>query len=367
MSNENSNDISYNSILRDIFDSPTCLKTCIDSYFENTYKVMFRKIRALLKTLRISRILFVGSAFNYFASFIVKNCLGTAPKQFFKFSWESFEISEFYDYILPKKFDDGILYIFLSKSGQSRLLKKIIEHLNLLKIDPNLIWLVTNSPEVELTKYCGFVFPIHVKEEVVYATKSFQNTIFVLFLISQLLMAKDPLKDDNYIIYEKLTTDLLELKDNQNLIKRKVFDFLGYDFKFLYFISKGASKSSAYNSALLANSLYKLSAEGILLGHFFLGPFKVINNFIRCILLVNEDLGDGSKKLLHHQIKLITDQLGVLVLISNNTNLITELKYNSRVLSIPYKCELPALTPIFESFIIQILLLEFSKTKKIAY
>ena len=87
MSNENKNDFSYDSILGDILDSPSCLKTCIDSYFDNTYKVMFRKIRALLKTLKISRILFVGGTFNYFASLIAKHCLGTAPKKFFKFSW----------------------------------------------------------------------------------------------------------------------------------------------------------------------------------------------------------------------------------------------------------------------------------------
>lgn len=365
MSNEKKDFISYSYelILKDIFDLPQCLKECIDSYFSPNHREMFRKIRELLENLNISRVLFVGNTYNYFASFTAHRCLTTASKLPFEFTLESFEISEFYDYILPNKHDDGTLYIFISKSGGSRLLTRILEHLRLLKINPKLLWLVTNSIDSENAKYCGYVFPIYAKPEVIYATKSFQNTILVLYLISQLLLNRDPITKENYEIFEKIVREMKKYQENFQKIKRRIFDFLWYDFKFLYFISKGVSKSSAFNSALLTTSLYKIFAEGILLGHFFLGPFKVVNSDIRCILLVNESLGDSSQKFIHQQIKLITDQFGVLLLISNNKNLISALKYNTRVLAVPFECEINDLTPIIESYILQTIILEFSNNK----
>lgn len=352
---------SYDAILKNIFVLPQSLKECIDSYFSPNHREMFQKIRELLKKLKISRILFVGNTSNYFASFIAHYCLTTASKLHYNFTWESFEISEFYDYILPNKHDDGTLYIFISKSGRSRLLTRILEHLRLLKFNSKLIWLVTNSIDSENAKHCGYIFPIYAKPEAVHATISFQNTIFVLYLISQLLLNRNPLTNDNQEIFEKIIREMRKYQENFQIMKRRIFDFLGYDFKFLYFISKGVSRSSAFNSALLANSLYRIFAEGILLGHFFLGTFKIVNSNIRCILLVNESLRDSSKKFIHNQIKLITDQIGVLLLISNNKSLISALRYNKRVFAVHFECEINALTPIIESYILQIILLEFSK------
>ena len=362
MADSNTKEIeySYKLILDDILEFPRSLKICVDNYFSSNYRKLFQEIKELLKTSKISRILFIGNDFNYFGSLVAAHCLTCSSLLPFKFSWESYEVSEFCDYILPKKYDDGTLYILISKSGQSRLISRIVEKLHLLKIDKNLIWFVTNSPDSSNAKKCGFVFPTFVETEVVHGTKTFHNTIFVLYLISELLLDRDPLSDGNFLRVEGVLDEMLSKISFYQDLSAKAAEFLGNDFRFLYFIFKGVSRGTAYNSVLLSLSLYRIFAEAISLGQILPRSFEVSDKNICCIFLVNNEQADNIDYL-PGNVKSITDQLGRLILISNNSTLISSLKNNPNMLLISYQCEISALTPIFESVITQLILLEQAK------
>jgi len=362
MADSNAKEIEYSHklILNDILNYPASLRLCVDNYFSVNYRKLFQEIKDLLKTSKISRILFIGNDFNYFGSLVASHNLITSSILPIKFSWESYEVSEFYDYILPKKIDDGTLYILISKSGQSRLISKIIEQLRLIKINKNSIWLVTNSPNSSNAKKCGFIFPTFVESEIVHGTKTFHNTIFVLYLISELILDRNPLSDGNLSKVNDVLEVMVHRLSYYQELSVKVAEFFGKDFRFLYFIFKGVSKSTAYNSVMLNLSLYKIFAEAISLGQILPRSFEVSDKNIRCFFLVNNEQAE-SMDYLPSNVNSITDQLGRMILISNNNNLISSLKNNPKVFSISYQCEIPSLTPIFESLIIQLILVEQGK------
>ncbi len=352
---------SYDSLLNDLFDFHSSLKSCIDAYFNSSNKKMFQKILEFLISTKITRVIFIGNDFNHFGSFVAIHCLNTASNPRFNFNSEFYDVSEFYDYVLPKKYDDDTLFILMSKSGQSRLVTKIVEQFQLLKIDKNLIWFVTNSPESMNAKHSGFIFPTYVKSEIVHGTKTFQNTVFVIFLISQLLLGRDPLKDENYTAFENISKDLFNFKLNLQNISKKAIDFLGFEFKFLYFIAKGVSQSTANNSVLLNLSLYNIFCESISLGQILPRSLEVSGKNVRCFFLINNE----QEELMHRlpsNINSISNTLGKTILISNNNNLVVSLKNNSKIFPISYRCEINALSPLFESIIIQSILLEYAKS-----
>ncbi len=352
---------SYDSLLNDLFDFHSSLKSCIDAYFNSSNKKMFQKILEFLISTKITRVIFIGNDFNHFGSFVAIHCLNTASNPQFNFNSEFYDVSEFYDYVLPKKYDDDTLFILMSKSGQSRLVTKIVEQFQLLKIDKNLIWFVTNSPESMNAKHSGFIFPTYVKSEIVHGTKTFQNTVFVIFLISQLLLGRDPLKDENYTAFENISKDLFNFKLNLQNISKKAIDFLGFEFKFLYFIAKGVSQSTANNSVLLNLSLYNIFCESISLGQILPRSLEVSGKNVRCFFLINNE----QEELMHSlpsNINSISNTLGKTILISNNNNLVVSLKNNSKIFPISYRCEINALSPLFESIIIQSILLEYAKS-----
>jgi len=352
---------SYESILNDLFEFYSSFKSCKDAYFNQEYKKMFQEIRELLVSSIISRVIFIGNDYNHFSSLVAIHCLNVASEPKFNFNSEFYETSEFYDYVLPKKRDDDTLFILISKSGQSKIVTKIVEELHLLKIDKNLMWFVTNSPDSINAKHFGFVFPTHVKSEVVHGSKTFQNTVFVLYLISQLLIGKDPLNEENSKIFENIAQDLSNYKLRHLDISKKVNEFLGKKFKFLYFISKGVSQSTANNSALLNISLYNIFSESISLGQILPRTLEVSSDIVRCFFLINNEHGEFMENL-PSDINAISNNLGRTVLITNNNNLVSSVENNSLVLPIKYRCDLPALSPIFESIIIQSILIEYVKS-----
>ena len=355
---------SYESILNDLFEFHSSFKSCKDAYFSQKSRKMFHEIQELLVFSIISRVIFIGNDFNHFGSIVAMHCLNTASKPKFRFNSEFYEASEFYDYVLPRKRDDDTLFILLSKSGQSKIVTKIVDQLHLLKIDKKLMWFVTNSPESINAKHFGFVFPTYVKSEIVHGTKTFQNTVFILYLISQLLLGRDPLNEENSELFENMAQDLSNYKLKHLEISKKVIEFLGKKFKFLYYISRGVSQSTANNSALLSISLFNIFSESISLGQILPRSIEVSSDNVRCIFLINNENGEFMENL-PSDINAISNNLGRTILITNNNNLASSVENNSLVLPIKYHCDLFALSPIFESIIIQSILIEYVKSKEL--
>ena len=358
--------MSYDSIVDDFAHMPEYIMNCMEYYFEGEGQDLFAKVRDLLSSVNYTRVIFIGNSFNYFASFVPVFYLTNSGN--LNYGWQNFEVNEFYDYILPAKPLNNTLYIFISKSGRSRLIQKSMKHLFDIGTDPRLIWLVTNEPELKIAAKCGIVFPIIVKKEIIPGTRSFQNEVFVLYLISQLLLKKDP-----QAMVKATRKGVITLVDSMKkywLTRKKttseIIDHLGGDLQSLYLISKGTSLSTVYEAAASAKSFASLFAEGISSGLFFHGPFQIADASFRCVLILHEKYNEQINLLIQERINQITSRLGQTLLITTNKKLsavIASVDDKKSVYSLNFDCEIPALTPIFEMFVLHQIFLEISKIR----
>ena len=358
--------LSYKSLLHDFKIMPLALKKCMKFYLSRKGEALLSKISELIDSLNFSRVLFIGNSFNFYASFIPSYSLMTSGVDL-NFSWDSIELNEFYDYILPGKPDNETLYIFISKSGRSKLLVKSMEHLFLIKKDPRMIWLVTNEPKIKIAKKCGAVFPTLVSSELALGTKTFQNLVFVLYLISRLIMKKKPLNKSIQATVNNLIHSMKEYWAKNIKNPRRLLDFFENNIQFLYLVSKGASIGSAYEAAACAKSFTRIIAEGMSLGLFFHGTFQIADDKFRSVFIISNDLTSEENNLVNNLINQITEKSGLMLLISNNEDLTNSLTDDSHVLPIKFKCDIPSLTPIFEMYVLHLLLLEVAKIKDLIF
>ena len=134
-------------------------------------------------------------------------------------------------------------------------------------------------------------------------------------------------------------------------------DFLGTDYKFLYFISKGASLSTAYQAALISKTNIRIFAEGINIGLFLHGPFQIVDENFRCILIIGDETNfDDTVRL----IKLVSSQLGSgkVILINNSRQLSSLGRANENVWVFEHTTTNTYLAPIFEIIVLQFLVLD---------
>ena len=352
---------------------PQTLKRCLDFYVSSEGEALFSKISKLIDSINFTRVVFIGNSFNYYASFVPLYSLMTSVDDL-NFCWDAIELNEFYDYILPGKPDNETLYIFISKSGRSKLMIKSMEHLFLIKKDPRMIWLVTNEPKIKIAKKCGAVFPTLVDPELALGTKTFQNLVFVLYLISRLLMKKQPLNKSIQTTVNNLIQSMNQYWDENIKNPRRILDFFENNIQFLYLVSKGASIGSAYEAAACAKSFARIIAEGISLGLFFHGTFQIADDKFRSVFIIpslpingDRDRTAEENNLVNNLINQITEKSGLMLLISNNEDLTNSLTDDSHVLPINFKCDIPSLTPIFEMYVLHLLFVEVSKLKDLIF
>ncbi|UYP46209.1 hypothetical protein NEF87_002494 [Candidatus Lokiarchaeum ossiferum] len=356
---------SYNDLLKNFLNAPEVLQDCVNSYTTGEGKKMVQSIIQIVSQIKFSKVVFIGNTFNHFASFIPRFVFMNSPYAL-DFTWECIELTEFYDYFLPEDSQDT-LYIFISRSGSSRLILKALDHLSLLKIDRNLLWLITNEQNSPVAKKCGQVFHTYVDSELVIGLKSFGNTLFVLYLVSQMLVGTDFNLDTIQKGSFELISELKDFRESWEKSVDQISDFLGYELQYLYFISKDPSSlACAKFAALIAKTYHRKFAEGIALGHFFHGPFQVFerrieDKSINCMMLVGDREGEESNNTLIRLIDQIKIRAGKVVILCNNPSLSAFYKSDYDVLMINFNSPIIELSPIFETFILQLAFLKIAK------
>jgi len=352
--------LSYESILKDLYNTPDNLKNCIDYYFKLSNDLI-EKIQKIINQINIKRILFIGNTFNYFASYIPIYLMMHHSSKL-NYWWQNYELTDFYDYNLPQFQDQNTIYIFISKSGESKLIKRSIERLRMLNIDKNQIWLVTNNLEPSVKNYCGLLFPINTSDELILGTKSFINTIFVIWLIGMILINENPFNNE---IYNKLINIIEEMRkfESQSIeIANQIIEFFGIDFKFIYFLSKGASLSIAYQASLAAKTFGHVYANCLSFGLFYHGSFQIADENFRSIFYIGDDFNGNNIEIIPRLIDITTKKLakGRILLIGNNEEIIDKVKNNPNVYIIKFKCNIPFLSPIIEYHVSTLIILEFA-------
>ena len=360
--------VSYEQVLQDFLTEPECLENCLEQYKAAHEIGFFTQLRDVMSKKLFSRIVFIGNSFNHYASFIARYMLMISGSNK-SCCYDCFELTEFYNYCMPQDYKSDCLYIFISKSGESRFLKKSIEHMHSINIDSALVWLVTDNPESKLASLCGHIFPIHVGHEIVPGTKSYINTVFVLYILTQFLMGKDPLSEKRYNEL-MIQVDFLKMyRGAWEFTTDKITKFLGYDFTFLYLIAKDPVSMSAANlGAISAQGFTHTLTEGISMGLFFHGSYQVLdaesqNQQTRCIILIGEEKEEQDDDFTIRMIDLIDKRAGQVLILTPNRRLVYHYMDNDRVFPIYFKAPINALSPICQVFILQTVLLKIAKRK----
>ena len=356
--------ITFNTIVQDFFEGPDCLAKCAQYYFAETHQDLLLKISHVVQESGITKVLFIGNTFNYFASQIARQMYMTCPLPI-RFSLACVELSEFYDYMLPPE-PEPTMYIFISKSGRSRFLTASIEHLRLAKIDPDHVWLITNTPDSALNSYIQNVFPLYLDREIVMGTKSFVNSIFVMYLVTQALLGIPVVSAEFKTQFGHFIQELQDYIHNWERSTKIIEDYL-VDFDYLYLIARDpASMGAASFGALHAKTFTQSLTEGIYISDFFHGPFQILekkihHREIRIILLVGEKT--TNEDTIYRLVNLINKRAGKVLIISNNAAISEKFRDNPMVLIAEFDAEISVMAPIFEIFILQLVLLKIAQKK----
>ncbi|MHA1521975.1 MAG: SIS domain-containing protein [Promethearchaeota archaeon] len=356
--------ITFETIVNDFFDGSNCLTKCANHYFEGNHKDLLSKLSSTVQNAGITKVLIIGNTFNYFASQITRQLYMEYPLSL-PFSLACVELSEFYDYMLPTE-PEPTLYIFISKSGSSRFLTASIDHLRLTKIDPDYVWLITNASDFPLNSYIQNILPIYVDREIVMGTKSFVNSIFVLYLLTQALFGNPHISAEFQAQFGHLIQAMDSYHHNWERSIKIIEEYLA-NFDYLYLIARDpASMGAASFGALHAKTFTQSLTEGIYISDFFHGPFQILekkirHREIRIILLVGEKTTNEAT--IYRLVKLINERAGKVLILSNNVAISEKYRDNPMVLIAEFDVEIPAMAPIFEIFILQLVLLKIAQKK----
>ena len=97
---------SYTKIKDDFLSEIESIERCTDYYINGEGQKLLLKVQEIIKTTQFNKIFFIGNTFAYFASLVPKAIMMESDIKIPYFS-DSFEISEFSDYIIPQKKQEG--------------------------------------------------------------------------------------------------------------------------------------------------------------------------------------------------------------------------------------------------------------------
>ncbi len=361
--------MNFDSVLNNLLGIPKTLLSCLRYYLSPEGEKKLSEARMIGRSNEIKRVMLIGHSYNYFASMI--------PFRYLNSRYESqnlikttlnkkvcviVEIDEFLSYLNPKQFEIGTLFIFVSKSGESVQVIEGIKKLQDFGINKERIWGVSNSSESFLANNCSLFFPTNSGEEKIIGTKAYINTILVLYLIARTLIDKEALPPNREDEIRQLIFEIKFYGQDWEEHTRNITEFLGVDFKYLYFISKGASLSTVYQGAQNCKAFARTFGEGISMGLFLHGPFQIVDDSFRCVFVAGDErnLDDVLKT-----IDIVTQKFGTgkVILINNSRQLSSLGRANRNVFVFEHTTENTYLAPIFEIIVLQYLFLQQAKRR----
>ncbi len=347
--------LKFREILSDFQSIPKAMLKCLRYYLSSEGNHKLSQIKQFVQSKSIEQIIFVGHSYNYFASFIPFYFINRRKK-----TCEIYEGDEFLKYFTPRKLKQKTVFCFVSHSGNSPQIKQAIQKLQQSNLDPQKIWGVSNNPDSFVAQNSHIYLPTIVGSEEVIGTKSYMNAMLVLYFIGRAFLNRDVI---NSKIEDDIRQLIFEIKfygQDWEFHVKSLTDFLGTDYEFLYFISKGASLATAYRGAFSVKSYARIYGEGTNIGLFLHGPYQVVasnpDNF-RCVLIVGDESNlEDTVRL----IEMVSQKLGSgkVMLINNSRELSSLGRANENVWVFEHTTKNPSLAPLFEMVVLQYLLLD---------
>jgi len=357
--------IEFDKILEDFIEIPNGLYKCLQYYLSPEGKEIFNTARAKIKKMKIRTIFFIGHSYNFFASFLPFYYLNSQFKKSTISPFKNkeciiYEIDEFLNYFRPRSFLQDSIFLFISQSGNSLQIKQGVRLLWKHNIEKENIWGLTNNSESFLSKNTQYTFLTKSGQEQMYGIKSYPNTLLVLYFLARLFSDAESITPQ---IEEEIRNLIFEIRfygNDWDYHTSSIINFLGEDYDFLYFISKGTSLCTAQQAAQSCKAYARTFGEGIKMGLFMRGPFQIVDENFRCVLIVSDEVGLDD---ILNAIDTITKKMGKgkVVLINNSRKLSSLGRANPNVWVFEHSTKNSYLAPIFEINMLQFVLLQRSK------
>ena len=353
---ENKSEVSKgnykNFMIKEIFEQPITLKTCLKEYIDKIREeINFYNLP--IEPKKIKKVVLIGCGTAYHSCLVTKYWL----EEFTNLIVETDIASEFR--YRNNRFDKNNMYIFVSQSGETA---DTLAALDLCKKENLKTCSVINVVESSIARQSDCVLPIHARPEIgVASTKAFLGQMLVLYLFS--LKIGEDRGDLNKKNYKKLKNDLKNLpqliketlKEEQKiqLIAKDIFKSKGS-----MFLGRGSSYPIAMEGALKLKELSYLHAEGYPAGEMKHGPLALIEDGLPVVVIAPKD--KYFEKTLSNMQEVIARGGKVLLLTNSDGRVISE--------NIRFQIDLPSsdlsLTPFLFTIPLQLLSYHVALFKK---
>ncbi len=353
---ENKSEVSKgnykNFMIKEIFEQPITLKTCLKEYIDKIREeINFYNLP--IEPKQVKKIVLIGCGTAYHSCLVTKYWL----EDFTNLVVETDIASEFR--YRNNRFDKNNLYIFVSQSGETA---DTYAALDLCKKENLKTCSVVNVVESSIARQSDCVLPIHAGPEIgVASTKAFLGQMLVLYLFS--LKIGEVRGDLDKKKYKKLISDLKNLpqlitktlKEEQKiqLIAKDIFKSKGS-----MFLGRGPSYPIAMEGALKLKELSYLHAEGYPAGEMKHGPLALIEDGLPVVVIAPKD--KYFEKTLSNMQEVIARGGKVLLLTNSDGKVISE--------NIRFQIDIPSsnlsLTPFLFTIPLQLLSYHVALFKK---
>ncbi len=353
---ENKSEVSKgnykNFMIKEIFEQPTTLKTCLKEYIDKIREeINFYNLP--IEPKKINKIVLIGCGTAYHSCLVTKYWL----EEFTNLVIETDIASEFR--YRNNRFDKNNLYIFVSQSGETA---DTFAALDLCKKENLKTCSVVNVVESSIARQSDCVLPIHAGPEIgVASTKAFLGQMLVLYLFS--LKIGEVRGDLDNKKYKKLISNLKNLPQiiKETLKEEQKIQLIAkdiYNSKGSMFLGRGLSYPIAMEGALKLKELSYLHAEGYPAGEMKHGPLALIEDGLPVVVIAPKD--KYFEKTLSNMQEVIARGGKVLLLTNSDGKVISE--------NIRFQIDLPpsdlSLTPFIFTIPLQLLSYHVALFKK---
>jgi len=247
--------------LTEVFQQPDALRELI-SYYRAEGAALLEQWRTLARN--AGRVLFSGMGTSEIAPELILAKLADA-----NIDASTVDAGELLHY---PRYTEG-LTVLISQSGESAEIVKLVERIDRTE---RLIG-ITNNTDGALARSVSVVLPIVAGAESAISTKTYVNTLAVLFLLAETLNDRPDLDR-----LEKVADSMSEY-DREAIVHAA--DLLA-DAKAIHFIARGPAMVAARQAALTFMEGTRTSASAFTGGAFRHGPFELVDQTHRCVFFV---------------------------------------------------------------------------------
>lgn len=279
-----------NEFLKDVLSQGTALTQLLANITEN-FEGLFTPIRDMLDKRHISRIILTGMGSSYFSGYVPYYMLKQQG-----FSVDLIDAGEFFLHGIPSELGGAlgnICIIAISQSGESGEIVELLTHFSQMKVKPVIIG-ITNAPQSFLATHSDFQLFLHAGEEKSVTTKTYVNSILLLYILVQsispapfsLTQELEIIRPWIHRISDLFPSNIAVNSDDslENLIP-DLNELFGNEYGFIQILTRGPSLATAHQAALNFKELTKIHSEAASLSTFRHGGIESLTENSKLIIL----------------------------------------------------------------------------------